>query len=60
LYTGMKTHQNVLFKNIYGRFPAFNDVFDEETFIIFGILLTISTFVVAFLLSRYITIRAVD
>jgi hypothetical protein len=56
----MKTHQNVLFKNIYGKFPHFTDVFDEETFIIFGILITLSSLLVAFILSRYITIRAVE
>lgn len=38
-------------------FPAFQDIFDEESFYIFAFCLTIGSFIAAFLASRYIKIK---
>lgn len=46
--------------NVYNGFPAFTDVFDEETFYIFAICFTLGTIVLAFVLSRFITIKERD
>jgi len=40
--------------------PSFNDLFDEHSWYIFFTLFTISSFLIAFLLSRFITIVDVD
>lgn len=45
---------------LYGSVPAFSDVFDEETFYIaFGTLVLV-TVLTAVLLSRYVSLRAVE
>lgn len=45
---------------IYGSVPAFGDVFDEETFYItFGTLILV-TVLTAVVLSRFVTLRAVE
>lgn len=49
-----------LFNKVYDSLPAFADVFDEETFYIFAIIVTLSTFLIAIILSRFITIKPVD
>lgn len=41
----------------YSQVPAFTDVFSEDTFYIFVIFFVFSTVLVAFILSRYITIK---
>jgi len=40
--------------------PSFNDLFDERSWYMFFTLLTISSFLIVFLLSRCITIVDVD
>lgn len=45
---------------IYDQLPSFTDIFDEETFYIFVGCFVCSTILVAFILSRFITIKAVD
>ena len=40
--------------------PSFNDLFDERSWYIFFTVLTISSFLIAFLLSRYLTIVDAD
>jgi len=42
---------------IYDQFPAFTDIFDEETFYIFAFCFTCATILVAFIASRFITIK---
>jgi len=42
---------------IYDQFPAFTDIFDEETFYIFAFCFTAATIFVAFIASRFITIK---
>lgn len=49
-----------IFNKVYDQLPAFVDIFDEETFYVFVIFFTIGTFLVAFILSRFITIKPVD
>ncbi len=40
--------------------PSFNDLFDKRSWYIFFTLLTISSFLIAFLLSRCMTVVDVD
>lgn len=40
--------------------PSFNDLFDERSWYIFFAVLTISSFLIAFLLSRYLTLVNAD
>lgn len=59
--TGEKlTPQAELFMRVYGQVPAFRDIFDEETFYIFAVCFVLATCLVAFLLSRFITLRPVE
>jgi hypothetical protein len=44
----------------YSRLPAFTDIFDEEGFYLAFIGLTLVTIAVAFIASRFITIKEVD
>ncbi|XP_066252554.1 uncharacterized protein [Euwallacea similis] len=46
--------------SIYNQLPAFTDIFDEETFYIFFSCLVCSAVVVVIILSRFVTIKAVD
>lgn len=52
-------HMEVI-ERIYNDIPAFSDVFSEETFYIFAFCFVIGAFVLAFVLSRFITIKPVD
>lgn len=45
---------------LYSQVPAFTDVFDEETWYIFVICFVAGTFLVAFILSKFITIKPVE
>lgn len=47
-------------EEIYNQIPAFTDVFSEDTFYIFVMFFVLSTILVAFILSRFITIKPVD
>ncbi|XP_044748879.1 uncharacterized protein LOC123309717 [Coccinella septempunctata] len=47
-------------EHIYEQFPSFTDVFTEETFYVTVVAVVISTFVVVFILSRYITLKEVE
>ena len=40
--------------------PAFNDLFDERSWYVFFTFLTLASFLVAFLLSRFMTISDAD
>jgi len=46
--------------HFYNWCPAFTDVFDEESWYIFVVCFVAGTILVAFILSRYITIKAVE
>lgn len=59
--TGSNKDYNIkLIDTLYSQVPAFTDVFDEETWYIFVVCFVAGTFLVAFILSRFITIRPVD
>lgn len=47
-------------EKIYNDIPAFTDVFTEESFYVFAFWFVVATIVVAFVLSRFITIKPVE
>lgn len=49
-----------LIERMYHDLPAFTDIFTEETFYIFAVCFVLSTILVAFILSRYVTIKPVE
>ncbi|XP_055315420.1 uncharacterized protein LOC129575606 [Sitodiplosis mosellana] len=52
-------HMDVI-ERIYNDLPAFTDIFTEETFYIFAICFALTTILVAFISSKFITIRPID
>lgn len=48
-----------LIDHLYNQVPAFTDLFDEETWYIFVACFVAFTIAIAFLLSRFITIKPV-
>jgi len=46
--------------NIYNEFPSFTDLFDEESFYVFAACFTLGTVLLAFVLSRFITLKERD
>lgn len=60
---GVKTKTDFhakLIDNVYNNIPAFTDIFTEETFYMTAVGFVISTLVVVFILSRFITIKPVE
>ncbi|XP_076678953.1 uncharacterized protein LOC143374590 [Andrena cerasifolii] len=55
-----KNYSIKLIDTLYNQVPAFTDVFDEETWYIFVACFVIGTVFVAFILSRFITIKPVE
>lgn len=55
-----KDYQLRLIQHIYNQIPAFTDIFTEETFYATVVCFVISTIVVVIILSRFITIKAVE
>lgn len=55
-----KNYNMKLIDTLYNQVPAFTDVFDEETWYIFVGCFIIGTFLVAFILSRFITLKPVE
>lgn len=51
---------NEFIDHIYSMMPSFTDVFTEETFYIFVICFVLLTLIVAYTLSRFITIKPVE
>ena len=49
-----------MIEHLYNKVPAFNDVFDEETFYLFVMIFVAGTLLVAYIGSRFITIKPVD
>lgn len=59
--SGVKGAGHVDFiERIYHDLPTFSDVFNEETFYVFVVCFVLATILVAFVLSRFITIKPVD
>ena len=54
-----KGNLNVV-EELYNQIPAFTDVFSEDTFYIFVVFFVMSTLLVAFILSKFITIKPVE
>lgn len=52
-------HVDVI-ERIYNDLPAFTDIFTEESFYIFAFCFALTTFLVAFVLSRFVTIKPID
>ncbi|KOX68334.1 hypothetical protein WN51_07072 [Melipona quadrifasciata] len=55
--TNSKNYNMKLIDTLYNQVPAFTDVFDEETWYIFVACFVAGTFLVAFILSRFITLK---
>ena len=47
-------------EKVYNELPSFSDVFNEETFYVFVVCFVLATFLIAFILSRFVTIKPVD
>lgn len=47
-------------EELYSNIPAFTDVFSEDTFYITVVCFVLSTIIVVFFLSRFITLKPVD
>lgn len=60
LNTNSKNYQVKLIENIYNKIPAFTDVFTEETFYTFAMCFALSTILLAFIMSKFVTIKPVD
>lgn len=58
--SGKKGAGKVWLKLYNQHMPSFTDVFDEETFYWTALAVVISTILVAYFLSRRITLRPVD
>jgi len=48
------------FQKAYTSMPHFDDLFDEETFYVFALVVTISAIIIAFIMSRFITLKEVS
>lgn len=55
-----KQYNIKLIDTLYNHVPAFTDVFDEDTWYIFAACFVTGTVLVAFLLSKFITLKPVD
>lgn len=49
-----------MIESMYMQMPAFNDIFDEDTFYIFMFSLTAGAILLAFVASKYVVIKPVD
>ncbi len=49
-----------IYDSVYNYFPAFDELFDEESFYLFAIGVTLTTIVVCYLLSRRIKLVEVE
>lgn len=52
-----KDYNLKLIEHLYSQLPSFTDVFTEELFYTTAIIFVLSTIVIAFILSRFITIH---
>jgi hypothetical protein len=49
-----------LFTRVYDNVPYFTEIFDEDTFYIAAFLFVAASFLMAFILSRYIKLQESD
>lgn len=52
-------HMDVI-ENLYNQIPTFTDVFTEESFYVFVVFFVVTTVLLAFVLSKFITIKPYD
>ncbi|XP_044255247.1 uncharacterized protein LOC123005521 [Tribolium madens] len=55
-----KNYQLKLIDHVYNQIPAFTDIFTEETFYMTVVAIVISTIVVVFIVSRFVTLKPVE
>lgn len=60
LKTNSKNYQLKLIDHVYNQIPAFTDIFTEETFYMTVIGIVLTTFLVVFIVSRFVTIKPVE
>ncbi|XP_028898752.1 uncharacterized protein LOC114804450 [Zeugodacus cucurbitae] len=58
----VKKHKGTLavIEQIYEDIPAFTDIFTEESFYTFAFCFVCATIIIAFILSRFITLKPVE
>jgi len=49
-----------IMNTLYAQFPAFTDIFDEQTWYIFVACFVTGTVLLAAILSRFVTIKPLD
>lgn len=57
---GKNDWQKEIVRRFNDQIPSFTDVFDEDTFYLAAFLFVLGTLVVAFILSRFVTIHPVS
>lgn len=55
-----KNYNLKLIDHLYNQLPAFTDVFTEEIFYTTVVIFVISTILIAFILSRFITLKPAE
>ncbi|CAB3385113.1 Hypothetical predicted protein [Cloeon dipterum] len=56
-----KQYSMKMIDTLYNEYvPSFTDIFDEDTWYIFVGIFTVSTIIIAFILSKFITLKPVD
>ncbi|XP_065346838.1 uncharacterized protein LOC135943980 isoform X2 [Cloeon dipterum] len=56
-----KQYSMKMIDTLYNEYvPSFTDIFDEDTWYIFVGIFTVSTIIVAFILSKFVTLKPVD
>ncbi|XP_059480179.1 uncharacterized protein LOC132199467 isoform X2 [Neocloeon triangulifer] len=56
-----KQYSMKMIDTLYNEYvPSFTDIFDEDTWYIFVTCFTISTIIIAYFLSRFVTLKPVD
>lgn len=57
---GKQKGAHKVISDLYHHIPAFTDVFSEDSFYVCVIIFVFSTILVAFILSKFITLKPVE
>ncbi|GAU88148.1 hypothetical protein RvY_00896 [Ramazzottius varieornatus] len=57
MQSSKKFDRLALANHIYGKIPAFTDIFDEETFYITAVFVVLGSILVAVILSRFVKLK---
>lgn len=57
MQSSKKFDRLALANHIYGKIPAFTDIFDEETFYITAFFVVLGSILVAVILSRFVKLK---